>query len=372
MKIAIVTPGRSHLIRCGEQLLRHGHEVAFYTMVPRRRCEKFGMPKRNVISFFVWAALPMLLYRNLPMPRMLREYIYQFVEWMIDRLAAFTLRPCDVFIGISGCVRRSAAVARERYHARIFIDRGCKHILEQDRILAECPGAQRVFHRDIPIELWEYRYADKIILPSQHSLLSFLKHGVPREKLFVDAYGVDLNFFHPTPYPRGEVVYDIISVGAWSYQKGCDVLIEACQKKGWSLLHVGPIADLPFPSEAQFTHIQPVSEAKLVDYYAEAKVLALPSRQDGFGLVLHQAAACGLPLVYTADTGGPDLKRLLNDPPYLIEARDLSVGSLSEAIAEALRLSDCQRGQPLRDYAKDNILNITWDAYGDRYQQLFG
>lgn len=42
-----------------------------------------------------------------------------------------------------------------------------------------------------------------------------------------------------------------------------------------------------------FTHIDSVPEKDLHLYYAKAKILLFPSREDGFGLVLCQALYCG-------------------------------------------------------------------------------
>ncbi len=38
------------------------------------------------------------------------------------------------------------------------------------------------------------------------------------------------------------------------------------------------------------------------------RLLVLPSREDGFGVVVAQALSCGLPVLCSDRTGGPDLK----------------------------------------------------------------
>lgn len=119
---------------------------------------------------------------------------------------------------------------------------------------------------------------------------------------------MNLSWFFPTKLDY-EKAFDVIIVGIWTLRKGVDLLVNACKNKNLSLLHVGPLSsDYPFPNNANFKHIDPVNEKSLSYYYSMAKVFCLPSREDGFGLVLFQAMACGLPLVYSHDTGGPDLK----------------------------------------------------------------
>src|SRR5258705_153155 len=40
---------------------------------------------------------------------------------------------------------------------------------------------------------------------------------------------------------------------------------------------------------------------------SQADVLVLPSIEDGFGMVILQALACGCPVIASSNTGGPDV-----------------------------------------------------------------
>jgi glycosyltransferase involved in cell wall biosynthesis len=40
---------------------------------------------------------------------------------------------------------------------------------------------------------------------------------------------------------------------------------------------------------------------------SQSHVLVLPSIEDGFGMVITQAMACGCPVISSTNTGGPDL-----------------------------------------------------------------
>lgn len=370
MKIAVITPGRAHLLDMAIQLLKQGHDVRMYTMVSKKRCQSFGFPADRVTSFFALCAPMMFIFRRIKLPRDWNRDIYYIILRLVDRLASFFLKECDIIIGISGCPVKSVEKGKKKYSAKFFVDRGCRHILSQDEILKSVPTAQLVYPGDIPVELAEYEAADKIILPSLHTKESFMERGFNEEKLFVNPYGVNLDMFHPTRLEKES--YDVIFVGNWSFQKGGDLLIEACRKKGFSLLHVGAIADCPFPEDGkQFHHIDPVNQPDLINYYSKAKVLCLPSRQDGFGLVLFQAMACGLPLVYSHNTGGPDLKRLVNDKEYLFEMPEYTAESLAETLKKALKKADSQPAGEPRNYLSEEALgNISWEAYGKRYNEF--
>lgn len=281
-------------------------------------------------------------FRKIRLPRDGNRHLYYWIVRLVDFLSALYLKKCDILIGLSGCALLSAKKAKSRYHALFFCDRGCRHILSQDDILNSIPSARQVYRKDIKIELEQYGMADYIILPSLHTKESFIQEGEKVEKLFVNPYGVNLEMFHPLPLESDG--YDIIFVGNWSLQKGVDILVDACLKSGLSLLHVGAIVDFAFPEQNdRFHHIDPVNQPELIHFYSKAKILCLPSRQDGFGLVLFQAMVCGLPLVYSHYTGGPDLKKLVDDHEFLFEMPEYTVDSLSDTLLKALKKLNSNR-----------------------------
>ena len=102
--------------------------------------------------------------------------------------------------------------------------------MSQNNILSSIPSARQVYKKDITIELEQYGIADYVILPSLHAKESFIEEGEKIDKLFVNPYGVNLKMFHPLPLESDG--YDIIFVGNWSLQKGVDILVEACKKRG--------------------------------------------------------------------------------------------------------------------------------------------
>jgi glycosyltransferase involved in cell wall biosynthesis len=215
-------------------------------------------------------------------------------------------------------------------------------------------------------ELHSIEIANYVSIPSQHVKESFLLHHYPEGKLFVNPYGVNLKMFYSQTL---EKKYDVIMVGAWSYQKGCDLIIEAGRKLKVRFLHVGGIVDVEFPVDNNFTHVNSVDETELVQYYNQSKVFVLPSRQDGFGMVLSQALACGLLIVCSKDTGGRDLRNFLDDKKWIIEMPETTVECLAECIEKALALADTQ-SEGKRNYAGNAIQHLTWEAYGKRYSNF--
>jgi glycosyltransferase involved in cell wall biosynthesis len=65
--------------------------------------------------------------------------------------------------------------------------------------------------------------------------------------------------------------------------------------------------DILAPCDGRFRLQPPLPRAGMRDLYSQASVLVLPSIEDGFGQVIVQAMACGLPVIATTNTGGPDV-----------------------------------------------------------------
>ena len=146
------------------------------------------------------------------------------------------------------------------------------------------------------------------------------------------------------------------------------MVASVCKKYGYRLLHVGSIVDIEFPQESNFTHVDAVPESQLINYYSKAKVFLFPSYEDGFGLVLIQAAACGLPIVCSPNTGGPTLKEMLSDKRWIVEMKQVSEEDLNLGIVKALSLSKEQHGR--RNYVHNDLQQLTWKSYGERYERF--
>jgi glycosyltransferase involved in cell wall biosynthesis len=220
-------------------------------------------------------------------------------------------------------------------------------------------------------ELVEYAIADVITVPSKHAERSFVERGIAQRKLFRNPYGVDLAMFPATAAPPPQSAPTIIMVGKWSLRKGCDILAEAWRRlatDGVRLLHVGELGDAPLPREPGFEHRGAVDQRALSHCYASAHVLALASREDGFGLVQAQALASGLPVVATEYTGAEDLQE------YLEDARSIAVVPANdvEALARKLdtQLAYARTFNGVRDLLGSARDRLSWSEYGRRYDAM--
>lgn len=278
------------------------------------------------------------------------------------------MRKCDVCIAMSGSFVAAPRKAKKQ-GAILIIERGSKHIMEQKRILDSIPsnkGKVTVPYWHIPREIEDYDMADYVAVASQHVVRSMLKFGYPEEKLFVNPYGVDLSMFYPADNTAKE--YDVIMVGNWGCQKGCDLIVDAIKLSNYKFLHVGSVSDMPFPkNDSRFTHVDAVDQSKLVDYYAKAKVFVLPSRQEGLAMVQAQAIACNLPLVGSKDSGAEDLKEIVEHSDFITIIEDFTPAALLKAIDLSIIKQKQLNGI---QYAGNAAERLTWKAYGDRYSEF--
>ncbi len=140
----------------------------------------------------------------------------------------------------------------------------------------------------------------------------------PRLRHFNIPYHCDLEAFLQSPRrPRTDGLVVFLFCGQMIRRKGLDNLLEAfAQLDGRAhLLLVGREAELP-----QLLAALPVEIRERIEYagfqapealptwFARADVFVLPSRYDGWGVVMNQALAAGLPIICSDQVGaGYDL-----------------------------------------------------------------
>lgn len=358
IKINIASPGRFHVMDLARELDKCGFDVRFYSFVPDKRALHFGLRKECNASLFIWMTPFLLLSRLFP-----TLFFKSLTIRVQDYLTGLLMRRCDVLIAMSGNYVYTLKRAKSK-GAIVILERGSKHILEQKRILESIPslkGMKPVPDINVKRELEGYRLADYISIASQHVKRSFVERNYPVRKLFVNPYGVDLSNFKPE---KGVKKYDVIMVGGWTYQKGIDLLIKACQDLDLTLLHVGSIGDISFPNDIKFIQIDPVDQKMLHNYYNQAKIFVLPSRQEGMAMVQMQAIACGLPIVCSMHTGGKDIGELTGMKDWIFEMEDYSVEDLKRQIVRALEF------EKICDPTKLRLNELSWEAYGKRYEQF--
>jgi glycosyltransferase involved in cell wall biosynthesis len=153
--------------------------------------------------------------------------------------------------------------------------------------------------------------ADTVFVASEH-VRRTLAGAVPGEKIRVVHYGA------PEIRPREPMAADperplrVLFVGALVQHKGIVYLLDAIDRLG-SRVDLTLVGKRFHPNSrvdeacGRWRWFETLSHRQVLDVMMESDVLVLPSLGEGFGLVVTEALACGLPAIVTPSVGASDL-----------------------------------------------------------------
>jgi len=379
MRVVLATVGKFHTFDLAREMHHRGWLEAVFTGYPWFKLKNEGIPPDRVRCFPWLQTLYMSRSRlRLTSPRFERALSWWAQQTLAD-YTALRLPRCDVFMALSGS-GLSAGQRAQKAGATYVCDRGSSHIRYQDRILREEYTLHNVAYpgidpRKIDKEEAEYERADAITVASSFSRRSFEEMGVVATKMHQIPYGVSLSRFHPTGAPD-ETCFDVVFVGGACLRKGIPYLLEAFSRLkhprkrltlvGTVQAEVEPFIEKYRRTEA-VTVAGPIPQAELKDVMSRSHVIVLPSVEDGFGLVMAQAMACGCPVIATTNTGAIDLYQD-GQEGFIVPIRN------PEAIAD--RMQQMADDPDLRSRMSSASLSRVqafggWDAYGHSMAQLF-
>jgi alpha-maltose-1-phosphate synthase len=157
----------------------------------------------------------------------------------------------------------------------------------------------------------EVKLADHILVASSVTKRSLLEIGIKPEKITVIPYGAPIDEFKPET--KKDEIFRALYVGRVSPRKGVQYLMKAWQELNLKDAQLQLIGANLFPKgwleqyQGFYNHIPSVSHFILNQYYTQGSVLVFPSLVEGFGLVILEAMACGIPVITTPNTGGVDI-----------------------------------------------------------------
>jgi glycosyltransferase involved in cell wall biosynthesis len=193
-------------------------------------------------------------------------------------------------------------------------------LLKELRRYPECAASLRqewelaLGEEDFQRLVQEPTMARHLIAASSFTRSTLVEHGVPYEAVVVIPYGVDSSRFKPDPHrSQNTAKLQLLFVGRINQRKGIRDLVEAMQLVGSERVELticGQVVDdlAIFRPFADRIRILPnVSDEMLIAAYQAADLFVFPSVAEGFGQVLLEALASGLPILSTTRTAAPDL-----------------------------------------------------------------
>jgi glycosyltransferase involved in cell wall biosynthesis len=178
----------------------------------------------------------------------------------------------------------------------------------------------------------EYALADRHCAASTVVRDQLVAFGVRPERIWVVPYGAAPEVFFPAPDKGSPGKFRILFAGQVSLRKDVATLLRALEKvgrPGWVLDVFGSVGDEVKAELAGYRGATPlivhgsVSQRQLAEEMRRSSVLVLPSLEEGFGLVVVQALACGTPCVVSDAVGARDLiKPRINGSVFPAKAAD--------------------------------------------------
>jgi D-inositol-3-phosphate glycosyltransferase len=247
----------------------------------------------------------------------------------------------------------------------------------------------------IQTEMKIVEWADRVIAatPAEQSQLLWL-YRANRRKISVISPGVDLSQFYPVSVrharSRLKIPSDVLMflfVGRLEPLKGVDTVLEALSlirrqqadlfRQMRFVIVGGSPADttdtemqrlksmvdaLDLKSNVQF--IGAKNQTQLLDYYAAATAVVMPSDYESFGMVALEAMAVGTPVI-ASNVGG--LAYLVKDgiTGYLVPTRDPQI--LAQRMIELVK----QPAQQMRIAASALAQEYAWSITADELLKLF-
>ena len=312
--------------------------------------------------------------QRVPVVRRLRDWQVFFSDTHFDAYVAERLPAADVFQGATGQCARSL-VAAKKQGSRTLLDVVTTHIedfgAQQDR---ECalfrvrPAINTSLRTSI---LQEYERADLIRVMSNPARESFLARGFSSKRVVVVPPPINPEEFKEAQFDGP--TFRISFVGLIEPWKGFHYLIDAFHALDlpdtelifWGSTGARPISRYLQEQVARNPAItmRPIEVRRFYEeVYARSSVLVHPSLADGFGYVVAEAMASGLPVIVTPNTGASDLV-IDGHNGYIVPARDRD--ALRDRLAHLAQNPSLLRemGQAARETAR----SLTFDKFTERY-----
>ena len=170
----------------------------------------------------------------------------------------------------------------------------------------------------------------------------------------------------------------VLSIGRYAYDKGNDLLLQAWaiiekQMHNWSLDVYGNGNKAPYQKQMtelgvdqQRCHLfGPVADVKTE--YLSSSVFVLPSRFEGFGLVIIEAMACGVPVIAFDCENGPRAIIADGETGFLIPAFDINL--LAEKVM--LLMNDHELRYRMGKNAQKAASQYDIERIGHQWKRLF-
>nr|WP_319397833.1 glycosyltransferase family 4 protein [uncultured Carboxylicivirga sp.] len=221
----------------------------------------------------------------------------------------------------------------------------------------------------------EPHMASKAIAASTFTERTLLEAGIQKENIICLPLGFDLDYIPYSEKQQSDIEkrpLKLLYAGTVTQRKGIKYLLEALKEINSTDIELHIVGGIQGSDEVLnhykglFHYHPPVSQNELFQMYDQFDALVLPTIFEGFGLVIVEAMAAGLPVITTPHSIGPEL---ITDSEngYIVPIRDIE--SLKSAIIQ-LRNSSEEQYLTMRIKARESATAYSWENYTKRMDSV--
>ncbi len=226
----------------------------------------------------------------------------------------------------------------------------------------------------IELEQQEFINANALVVASKFTMQTLIDQGINPSKIFINPYGINLDDFALKQTYSSNNNIKFIFIGLVDVRKGIPFLLNTWKKINSSSLElslVGSITDdvkniiTDKFSNLNITIQGKIPHSELPVLLVKHDVFIFPTYFEGFGLVILEAMACGLPVITTTASAGPDIIENGKEG-FIIEAGD------EIALTNAINffIDNPTQIEIMGRAARKKAAQYSWDAYGERWEKI--
>lgn len=298
-----------------------------------------------------------------------------FDHWVARKFAGES----DIFWGFQGSCLESLKAARTANRFAVC-EFATAHVTAAIRILSQEAEKHPEWAKTISnfhFPDWyrdrleqEPHEADYCVAASSFTQRSLEEAGIPKDRIGILPLGADIQQFS---FAQRKVAgpLKVLFVGGIGQRKGIKYLLQAVKHLSSSQLQLqllGPLPADPTPLiewKQWYTYLGRTDQSGVARFMQQADILVLPSVFEGFGLVIVEAMATGLPVIASTHSCGPEVIEE-GVSGFVIQHDDV------DALAD--KLSWCARHRhELLDMgaeAMKRAQQFSWTAHTDQLQYI--
>ena len=403
--VIVAHPGRQHSFRVAKALKEGGLLFRYVTTVynkddsllmrfvklflnkdsfqraSKRKCP--GLDDNDVIQFCELEGILLLALQRIDFTRILSNKVQRYVTNKFQRkLANYVIRNPQIEAVISYDTNSSVlfSILKDKVpHVKLIMDNAHpnRHYLyhsyhenwgcvgDFSKTLEACGYLMDSKNAEVYGE--EARKADYHIVASSYSTQALVFDNISQNRIFKVPYGVDDNRFLKSNRSYSQEKLQVLFVGEVNQRKGIRQVLEAAKvinsdKVVFNIVGLGKeyCSELYSEYESYVHFLGRVPYEELLHQFSSSHIFLFPTMGEGFGLVLLEAMASGLPVITTENCGGKDI--VVNEQNgFIIPVGDTKsiIDKVNWALTHPIQL------QEMSIEAVNTARNYTWPAYED-------